>query len=67
MTEAMKAWVEVAEEKALPGTMAEKSVLLIKELYAALDRMAGCESNCPSCSEYAEEIIERCDAIVEEL
>lgn len=66
MTDAMSVWLEHAAEKAVPGTMAEKSVKLIRELYNALDKMAGCE-NCLHCSEYAEDIIERCDDIVEEL
>lgn len=66
MTDSIKVWIEHAEEKALPGTLAEKSVKIIKELYAALDRMAGCEG-CRECGIYAEDVIERCDDIVEEL
>jgi len=62
----IQVWLESAEKAALPGTRAEKSVKLIAEMHAALMKMVGCEV-CPVCSEYGEDVLERCEAIVEEL
>lgn len=66
MTDMIKVWLENAEERALPGTTAEKACRIMRELFKSLDEMAGCE-NCLRCSEYAEDVLERVESIVEEL